>query len=126
MLPIGSEFMSTLGLTTLYLGFGCLLARSVMLPTSNNLLARLTAWIGKHSYSIYLWHIPIRAILNRGQVNFTYFVFGCSVSIIFGAAMSKLIEIPSLKIRDRLFPAFSKKDPQPKLVLQQADSLVTS
>lgn len=104
-----SMVMDTFGLTMLYLGFACILAWSIGLPQSKNFLARGLAWIGKYSYSIYLWHLPLWAILYRGRMSFEFFLVGVTISILFGAAMAKLIEIPSLKVRDRLFPQYGKR-----------------
>lgn len=107
-MPMNGEFMDTFGLTVIYLGYGCLLLWSVGLPASKNPVARFVAWIGKYSYSIYLWHIPLRECLYRGHVSFEFFVVGTIASIFFGVLMAKLIEFPGLKIRDKMFPQFGR------------------
>jgi peptidoglycan/LPS O-acetylase OafA/YrhL len=73
------------------------------------------ASIGVFSYSIYLWHLPLAMAsaafydwqkarhwdLHPQLVFWIYIV----VSIAVGAALSKLVELPLLAVRDRLIPA---------------------
>jgi peptidoglycan/LPS O-acetylase OafA/YrhL len=114
------HFLLTFGLTFLYLGFGGLLLLSLF--TSRVLKGRLAsiaehagtgcAYVGKHSYSIYLWHVPLlvtvpvveRKVLHA-QLPFpalvaVYFVGSCALGIF----LANLIELPILKVRDRFFP----------------------
>lgn len=81
-------------------------------------LSTAMAWIGKYSYGIYLWHVTIigfvsRVILSRvpGAGESAYWMFAASMiivaAILFGAAMSRLVEWPVLALRDRLFPSRS-------------------
>ena len=76
------------------------------------------ATLGKHSYSIYLWHMFVLAWgiplvegvfdvdLDAGTRLAMYFVgsFG------FGIAMAKAVEVPALRIRDRWFASRSPGD----------------
>ena len=103
--PLYSPVMDTIGFTSLYLGYGCIVAWAADLPSSTGLAARAIAWTGRHSYSIYLWHLPIRILLFSGKLNFIWFLIGMSTSIAGGVGMSLLIEFPYIKMRDRLFPA---------------------
>ena len=103
----GATFwMRTLGLVALYVGFGIALLLSLQLPLPDNAALRGIAYIGKHSYSIYLWHIPVLFLLMRlgfeqlPNSTLIYFVGSLAAGIV----MSKLIEFPVLRLRDRLFP----------------------
>lgn len=72
---------------------------------------RLVAWIGVYSYGIYLWHVAVIAplVLMAGHlphglaavwIGLVPVVTGIGV----GAAFTKLVELPALRLRDRLFP----------------------
>jgi peptidoglycan/LPS O-acetylase OafA/YrhL len=112
-LPI-DPFVATVGLTGLYLGFGGLL----MLAVYNGLgwlprpVGSALAGIGVYSYSIYLWHVPIREWGGRLLTNFTHheglslpgLLLYLVASVLVGIGMSKLVEIPFLRARDRLCP----------------------
>jgi len=110
-----SFFLKTIGLTLLYIGFGGFLTLSIYCLNSHDLeknrITRTIGNIGVYSYSIYLWHLPVRyGVSHFVQDAFTpwlsFFIevalfVGMSVGV--GIAMSKLIEIPFLKYRDRAF-----------------------
>jgi peptidoglycan/LPS O-acetylase OafA/YrhL len=66
--------------------------------------------IGKSSYSIYLWHWPIAATLNKLSLNqnHQFVILGITLSFILGYLSYRFIEIPSLsslrnKEKSRLF-----------------------
>ena len=78
---------------------------------------RLLQWLGKHSYSIYLLHVPF-LVIARSQI-LEYFeslkIFGAHVAlahelviyalaILLGYLMSRFIEKPALDLRHRLAP----------------------
>jgi peptidoglycan/LPS O-acetylase OafA/YrhL len=105
--------MYTYGFTVLYAGFGALMLGMLSLrmeswPKSLQAVPRALAYIGGFSYSIYLWHIPFLIVLFKTSVlkvpylGLTTFVVG---SIVLGIVMSKLIEIPAIRLRDRLYPS---------------------
>ena len=109
-------FMHTIYPTLSYLAFGgvLLLALPAGAPSSPpGKIASVLAFIGTYSYSIYLWHAPMinwGAILFGKVFNtpmpFAVYLVHCFVStIIIGIVMAKAIEVPFLKVRDRLFPA---------------------
>jgi len=118
--PLESPFMETIGFTLLYLGFGCLLMWAVDRPPSRGPGARALAWTGRYSYSIYLWHLPLVVAVFTGPANLFTFLLYLAVSIMFGAAMSRLIEFPLLKVRDRWFPPKTTQPPD----LAASDRLV--
>jgi peptidoglycan/LPS O-acetylase OafA/YrhL len=106
----------TLGHVLLYVGFGGF----VLLAASGNwtLSKVLTGlgYVGAHSYSIYLWHTVVlvlgRLVLHKLQsswhlslsweIKATIYIL---IAIGFGILLSKIVEIPVLNIRDRLFPS---------------------
>jgi peptidoglycan/LPS O-acetylase OafA/YrhL len=112
-----STFTLTLGFTLLYLGFGSLLILTLRSPligaAQKTRPFRLLAYIGTHSYSIYLWHglvaLWIPTLLSRLLGFPAPFLVECLVylaaSILLGIFAANIIEIPMLKIRDTLFPS---------------------
>jgi peptidoglycan/LPS O-acetylase OafA/YrhL len=120
-------FIWTIGYTMLYVGYGCILTAFVHTPVGPaggilgrffaSSFAKALATIGFFSYGMYLWHLqlvrhPIQYLIPR--TTFTDFNttfhwalwMGFYVVAVFvvGAALSRLIEIPALAVRDRLFP----------------------
>jgi peptidoglycan/LPS O-acetylase OafA/YrhL len=77
-------------------------------------LASGLAFVGRHSYSIYLWHLPVRVWLpwnaadaSRPVEGAAQFVALVLVSLAVGVASSKIVELPVLHLRDRIFPSRS-------------------
>lgn len=116
VLPLGSHpFVHTFGLTTNYLGSGAILMAGMAWEEREPRQTGLLAYVGYHSYSIYLWHMPVywwgltfleRYVgLSRGDpVTLAIYIMGsCAV----GIAMAKIVEMPVLHIRDRFFPSRS-------------------
>ena len=120
------SFVPTLGLTELYVGYACVLLAVVHTPLGEGRLgsfldsgvARMIAWIGCYSYSIYLWHLDLSRAPTRWFVHHTFLstispglcwtiAMGLFVglSCLVGAVLGKLVEIPALTLRNRLFPA---------------------
>ena len=108
----------SIGLTLNYIGYGLFLTHFIYWssPIKDRLLKRLPLLrnIGKYSYSIYLWHVPLLAwwlpwLAIWIQNPALYFMVGCSAyltgSVAIGILASKLIEFPVLHIRDRIFPS---------------------
>jgi peptidoglycan/LPS O-acetylase OafA/YrhL len=119
-----SPITPTVGVLCLALGFAgilllCLsaaprsrLRRPIMRPVKSAL-----ALIGFHSYSIYLWHMPVQVILTPIPVAAVLpatatpdieFAFKTGVyltiAVLVGIWIGRLIEQPSLSTRDRFFP----------------------
>ena len=130
-LPITSRFLLSFGLTTLYLGFGGILALSLYgrgegtsvapsrLPKLG--IAALLAYIGKYSYSIYLWHIFITQHdqwffrrLWPGISGLWLFAANIVTQLAVGIALSLAIEWPMLNLRDRWFPSLQPSRPSPQ------------
>jgi len=108
-----TSFISTFGLTLFYVGSGCLLIAALVTHLPDNRVAAALAYTGSHSYSIYLWHLPIAVwviphlsrFLGPDQNWFIYFGTYFIGSLSFGIVMSVLTEFPVLRIRDHLFPS---------------------
>lgn len=104
----GDGVVNTIGLTTNYLGFGGLVLLAVTRRSIPNALKPL-AWLGYYSYSIYLWHMPMwlwaRMLFEKraghGAAVTAYFVG----SLIFGVVAALVIELPMLRVRERLLPS---------------------
>jgi peptidoglycan/LPS O-acetylase OafA/YrhL len=112
--------MLTVGLTILYVGFGLVLVLSLRtydvfprLAKPFSLVGTVLAYVGMYSYSVYLWHLPVESwgfsFLGRilhVQVGRTVgLLLYMTAAIVFGIFLSRLIEYPVLRLRDRVFPA---------------------
>ena len=114
----------TIGFTMLYVGYGCILLACVYTAPGDgplgaiifSLPAKLLAWIGVFSYSIYLWQADLGLIPEHKWIMphllqhpiSVYWALSTgtylALTILTGAAMSKLVEMPVLAFRDRFFP----------------------
>lgn len=112
---ITNPVVFVIGLTTNYIAAGLLLIGFLKTDFSSNFLSKTLAYIGKYSYSIYLWHLPVQIWIRVKLFNslgldnwFWYSGSYLFLSIILGIAFSKLIEYPVLNIRDKYFPRVDK------------------
>ena len=78
---------------------------------SEGVLARAVAWTGLYSYGIYLWHVsvvhPLEAVEARLHVHLPASIDGLAAvgaGILLGYVTTRVVEIPMLRLRDRLFP----------------------
>lgn len=108
-----TRFIYSWGLTLFYIGSGLILIASLTFKVPENKIVKCAAYVGSHSYSIYLWHVPLAAwglhLLARclGQhatwaINSTCYLFG---SVFLGIIMALAIEFPLLRVRDHWFPS---------------------
>jgi peptidoglycan/LPS O-acetylase OafA/YrhL len=114
VLPKSSPVMLSVGFTILYLGSGAfiLLITGHAGKVKEWRLFKFVAWIGFYSYSIYLWHFsvrePIQKFLSRHlSVDISWWLapfVEAVAAIIVSVAISRMIEWPILKMRDRLMP----------------------
>ena len=110
-----TPFIYTIGLTIFYVGSGMMLVGILMSQIPHGRLVTALATLGKHSYSIYLWHMfvlgwgigliegTLDLELDAGTRLAMYLVGSFGV----GIAMAKVVEVPVLRIRDRWFPSRS-------------------
>jgi peptidoglycan/LPS O-acetylase OafA/YrhL len=122
--PEGSVWTFGIGLTCVYIGFGLILLGWINLERTypfarkcfSSHAAAFLGQVGFYSYSIYLWHIdfartPIQKIvaMASGHVPASILWLGATgiyviAAVVVGSTLSRLFEIPSLAMRDRLFP----------------------
>lgn len=94
-------------LTVGYIGSAFLVAWTVNQSPSRGLLSKSLAWIGYYSYSIYLWHVMVMLCLERLPERWFRFPAYMISAMILGILMAKLIEVPSVRLRDKLFPSLA-------------------
>jgi peptidoglycan/LPS O-acetylase OafA/YrhL len=108
-----SAYMSTVGYTVNYICFSALLLlvygyQGALIRTP---VYRATAWIGRYSYGIYLWHLSVRepAVMLCSHLPssvgwLALLIVQYAAAITLGVLVTKLVEFPMLRVRDRLFP----------------------
>jgi peptidoglycan/LPS O-acetylase OafA/YrhL len=93
-------------------GFAAIVIVGVLAPPAFGAFGRTVALVGAQSYSIYLWHA---AVLGIGGVAVQRFAgrpltfletaaWYVPLSFICGMIAAKAVELPVLRLRDRLFP----------------------
>ncbi len=104
------------GFSALYLGSGCLLVASLGYTEEAPRPTKWLAWLGAHSYSIYLWHMAVESYAQRIQGSWFYYFTAYIVgSLLVGIVMSKVVEVPALWLRDRWFPSREQAPNHPSL-----------
>jgi peptidoglycan/LPS O-acetylase OafA/YrhL len=116
VLPYNDPVVYTVGFTLLYFAFGTMLVVSLYKEkarkeTKPGLALRGIARMGFYSYTLYLWHVPLAQVfgwlapkvggVNPYLLHAVYF----ATCIVAGVTSSKLVELPLLKLRERLSPA---------------------
>jgi peptidoglycan/LPS O-acetylase OafA/YrhL len=110
------QWFRIFGFILIYLGAGCLLLSCLALDYSHcPVFIRRLAWLGKYSYSVYLWHffvgehfyprIEVKLDNMSGWILNALIYFASSWG--FGIVMARIIEFPALRCRDRWFPSLS-------------------
>jgi len=99
-----------------YLGAGCLLLASLALkPSSLAGCLQWMAWLGRHSYSVYLWHMLVLDGL-KPYLRTENSTFASSIAIEatchaacwgVGIFTARIIEFPVLRLRNKLFPSLA-------------------
>jgi peptidoglycan/LPS O-acetylase OafA/YrhL len=132
----------TIGYTMLYVGYGCILIACVYSSPRTHPLGRMLASrgaaalgaVGVFSYSIYLWqfslgqeplvwwllpHLPHKPVSLFWLLSMSSY-FG--VAILAGVVMAKLVEMPVLAVRDRVFPPKSSSPATPDLAASRGEA----
>jgi peptidoglycan/LPS O-acetylase OafA/YrhL len=109
-----TPFIFTLGFTVFYLGSGMALIGILLCSPPRNWLVASLVTLGTYSYSIYLWHLPMASATpaiarfigtERFSVRYPIYLIG---SFALGTVMSRIIEVPALRLRDRWLPSRTK------------------
>ena len=105
------RLMSVVGVIGFYTGAGMMVVAATRLEATRNHLLVAIGFLGAASYSIYLWHLPIGKWVWPYVKNLTgssdyifYLVVYFGGSILVGLMMNRLVEGPSLQMRNKLFP----------------------
>ncbi len=114
--PIDAPLVSSVGIASFCLGAGLILFAMLSIKSPQGRVSDALAFIGKRSYSIYLWHYPVlkwlapRVGIWLGTNNWFVFIAAYFVgSVVVGSVISRLVEVPVLKLRDRWFPSLLKQ-----------------
>ena len=116
-----TPLVATIGFTLLYVGYAGLVGLALSrAPAATNIPGRRTltsglAFIGRHSYSIYIWHIPAlywifspvmgKWVQLRDAGFWPIVPAFVAFSVLAGIVMARVIETPMLVFRDRWFPS---------------------
>lgn len=116
-----SKEMTTFGFTGLYLGFGIMMALSIVNADSiaqtfyrlkAGFILNGIAWTGVYSYAIYLLHMKAGPILSSyidskvaNTPPFIIILLNFTFNIYCGYLLSLLVEKPFLRLREKYYPA---------------------
>ena len=108
------RWVTVTGFNLFYLGSGLLVLGAVHLQETTSRSLRVLGALGATSYSIYLWHLPVNVwfaarILRTGEADplaYAGYVSVCVLgALLLGYAMARAVELPVLRLRDRILPA---------------------
>lgn len=95
-------------LTFAYPAFAMVLAWALNQPERRFRYLSPIAWIGRYSYSIYLWHVIAFVLMARFLPFSNWLVTYLITSLLLGVILAKAIEIPFLRLRERIVPPSRK------------------
>jgi peptidoglycan/LPS O-acetylase OafA/YrhL len=105
------QFKKTHYLLMLTLAAAALIWLSLRWKPGENPLWSVLAAIGRHSYCIYLVHVPLFRLLNKviadrfdGWHGLAHAAIAWTAAVLAGMVMTRLVETPALRLRDRWFP----------------------
>ena len=103
-----ATFVKTIGLLLVPLGYAFVLAWFVEHePKTGTMKFLLTplAKLGVYSYCVYLWQQVFTSLIyEERSISLSTFIILVGGSIVTGVAFAKLVEIPVLKVRERILP----------------------
>lgn len=99
-------------LTFAYAAFAMILAWMVNQPAAPFRYFSAIAWVGRYSYSIYLWHAIAFVLMKRFFPLGEWLAPYLAVSVILGVVLAKGIEIPFLRLRDKVVPSQKRERPE--------------
>lgn len=105
--------MHSLGFTAVYAGCGAVVLVAVHgAAPDRGPVRRFLAFVGFHSYSIYLWHLvakrEVEHLLGEAETApaFVAFLIAYTIAAVtMGVVVAWIVEIPTLRLRDRLIPS---------------------
>ncbi len=111
-----TPLLSTVGLWWISLGGASLMLAAIRIETSESGLLRAVGKLGAASYSVYLWHLAVEAAIMGWVVELSrsyelpdpfglYVVAYVPAVFLVGWALGAVVEWPTMRLRDRLFPS---------------------
>ncbi len=94
-------------LTFAYVAFSFIVSWAVNQKRPDGWFLRPLAWIGYYSYSIYLWHGVGMLSAEHFPKRWFRLPLYAAIAVVPGIVMAKLIETPSLRMREKFFPSAS-------------------
>ena len=122
-------FNATIALFLVPAGFAIIVAWAVEhegAAQANRIWLKPLARLGAYSYSIYLWQQAFASVIHGTRPTFWEFAFLSTGSIMIGIVMAKCVEIPVLRLRDRVLPSTggsAATEHAPRTIKQLRESL---